>query len=269
MSNLLKSSFYRLSKDLALRICLIVAIGFAFINNFLNLVLSKVVGSDVLNVSSQSMFIQSFVPTSNLGIAIPILLIFFIVNEFRNGIIRNKIIAGHKKSTIYASLFIISIIYTFILLFVYALANALFGLIISGSSKDASFIGILKYTLMAICVFIFIVSVVMFFTTLFRNAGGAIPIVILIVFMLTLVSSIASSVALFTEETIDTITYSWTVWINPLYSIGSSTVSNAALYKNVPQIPTLWYVASIVTPLYWSAIFFVSGLLIFKKRDIK
>ena len=119
MARLMRAFFYRISKDITFKITLIVGAGMAVFMTLLYLILQSAIGDGVKMLSGQGMLISSFSPAQNFGIAIPINLISFIYLEFSQGSIRNKIIAGHSKAKIYASLFLSGLVFAFSLLLVY------------------------------------------------------------------------------------------------------------------------------------------------------
>ena len=65
------------------------------------------------------------------------------------------------------------------------------------------------------------------------------------------------------------------MWINPLYMNGFYSNNIVSLFaqsdSNIDAFKqsTDMIIAGILTPLLWSAVLVVSGLLIFNKRDIK
>ena len=113
MTNLIKSSLYKLIRDWTFRITLIVG---AALSVFMCLMYA---GIDALGTGTigemcngYQFYTSSLSPTQNFGLTVPINLIVFTIGEFNCGTIRNKIIAGNKKSLIYISLIITGIIFT-------------------------------------------------------------------------------------------------------------------------------------------------------------
>ena len=107
MWNLFKAFIFKLRKDLTFRITLIVGAGVAILLTviylFIDLAAKNLVGEagyKFLFATGQNLFINSFSPAQNFGIAIPVNLITFTVLEFTQGTIRNKIIAGNSKPKI-------------------------------------------------------------------------------------------------------------------------------------------------------------------------
>ena len=289
MGRLLKSFFFKLSRDLTFRIVLIIGAGLAFLMAGLYLMidagLAELGGEDIKFLTGPNMLLTSFNPADNFGLAIPICLITFICLEFSQGTIRNKIIAGHSKFKIYTTLVISGLILAFALLFVYAGLCTLLGLAgggfdlekpimtfsstITGGYIEASYIW--QMILVAIVVYICIVSYTVFFAALFRSIGPCIPVVVIVLIMLSLGGTIISMVGeLLEDETIVNIVKV----LNPLFVIsGGGTVTNNVVENNVMKsyisIETGALVATIINNLVYAGIFFAGGAIIFMKRDVK
>ena len=193
MVRLLKSFFYKISKDITFRITLIIGAGVAVFTTLMFLILQHAIGDDAGGtlLTGQGMLLTSFSPAQNFGISIPINVISFVVLEFTQGTIRNKIIAGHSKFKVYASLFLSGLVFAFALLFVYVgLCTALGsifggfdpnGLAIIGTSIGGQVSGefIIRFVILALLSYTSIVAFTIFFATLFRSMGPSIPVVIL------------------------------------------------------------------------------------------
>ena len=119
MGELFIAYLYKLRRDLAFRITLIIGGGLALFTSLLYLGLSFLLESKM--VSGAQMFIGSLSPTQNFGLAVPINLITFTVMEFSQGGIRNKIIGGHSKAQVYTSLLLNGLVFTFSLMIIYSL----------------------------------------------------------------------------------------------------------------------------------------------------
>lgn len=274
MNNIIKSALYKLLRDWTFRITLIVGVALAIGMNLVYVGIDAFAG-EVLGqtCNGQSFFITSLSPTQNFGLAVPINLIVFTIGEFNCGTIRNKIIAGNKRSSIYLSLFLIGLIFTFSLLIVYFGISVGLASIIGGFDPNGT-TGLLGYLfnkdwlwqfpLMAISTYIFICSFTVFISCLTRNIGGAMPIVIITVVFLYFLPTITVLKNLFDYEQGAAIDLGIQGWLNPFTTFGlfGAQIVNPNLVEN-------WFVPSIVTPLYWSALFVFLGILLFKKIDVK
>ena len=280
MKQLFLSYLYKLRHDIAFKITLIIGGGLALFMTLIYFGLSFLL--ETVLIDGQSMLISSLSPVQNFGLAVPINLITFTVLEFNQGSIRNKIIAGHSKSKIYTMLFINGLIFTFALMILYCLLS--FGLgslvgellksmkpefeVISASYADFY---LLKMIILAIVSYISIVSFTIFFATLFRNIGPTIPVIIIGLLICYLAGTIVSIAS-------DNETVVWMIRIlDPLYGIGASeSIETGTIITpygpqviNKPTILTETFVSSIASNLVYASIFYVLGVVIFSKRDVK
>ena len=210
----------------------------------------------------------------NFGIAIPVNLITFTCLEFTQGSIRNKIIAGHSKFKIYASLYLSGLVFTFLLLGTYILICTGLGTIFGGFNlEDMVYTGLLYgqvtvehiVKMIVICIFTYvsIVSFTIFFATLFRSIGPTIPVVIVGLMMCYLFASVFSVVAVLFEDS--EVALNLLRVIDPLYAISSSEASDTGTLV----MSNATFVCGIVNNLVYAALFFGFGSLIFSKRDVK
>ena len=215
MSRLLKAFFYKISKDITFRITLIIGAGVAVFMIILYLALDLFLDTEGMKMlTGQSMLVTSFSPVQNFGIAIPINVVSFVILEFTQGTIRNKIIAGHSKFKIYASLYLSGLVLALSLLLMYVGVCTLFGTIIGGFDLDvATMVGtgmgakisaefIIKYVVIALLTYTSLVSFAVFLATLFRSMGPCIPLVMISIFGLYFLAVILSTVIMTTESII-------------------------------------------------------------------
>ena len=276
MGNLFRAFFFKLRKDLTFRITLIVGAGIAISMMVLFLLIERLVPDiEGKMCTGQTLFMVSFTPTSNFGLAIPINLITFTVLEFTHGVIRNKIVAGNSKFKIYLGLFLSGIVFALSLLFVYVGLCTLLGTICGGfdpyglalggingggvGTVSPEFIG--KTLVVSIMVYVFITSLTIFVSTLLRNVGPSIPLVIIPLMFLT----IFGTTIIETKPDLKQLL----VYLNPLQVLlfPDKTFESGTLPMFVMSNEDLF--ATIISNLAYTAIFFGFGSLIFVKRDVK
>ena len=293
MGRLIKAFFFKLSRDLTFRIILIIGAGLAFFMTGLYLLidlgLNDLAGDNIKFLTGPNMLLTSFNPVDNFGLAIPICLITFVCLEFTQGTIRNKIIAGHSKFKIYSALLISGLVLAFALLIVYAglctLLGTIFGgfdlnkpiitftLSISGGYVDGLYI--FQTLIVAMVVYICIVSFTVFFAALFRNIGPCIPVIVLVLMMLSLGASIVNMLAEMPEEILDVrglVTF--VKIVDPLYVISGGGIESKMLVENdnpktYMSYETGAFIATIINNLVYAGLFYAGGALIFMKRDVK
>ncbi|MCQ2742833.1 MAG: ABC transporter permease [Bacilli bacterium] len=270
MANIIKSALYKLFKDWTFRITLIIGVALAVFMNLVYLGIDLLDGGTVGNIcNGQTLFISSLSPTQNFGLTVPINLVVFTIGEFNCGTIRNKIIAGHKKSSIYLSMFLIGLIFTVSLMTIYfglsvGIASAIGGFKTEGTTLNGFFQPELlyQYPLMALATYVFIVSFAIFIATLTRSIGGSMPLVIIPVVFLMFFAIIPMMQNITELNPGDTFDIGFQGWLNPIFTFGIMSLMSM-------KMDATWFIASLVTPIYWAAIFLVFGTLIFVKRDVK
>ncbi len=274
MINIIKAALFKLFKDWTFRITLIVGASLAILMNLLYLgidILDTNIGEPINHImcNGQNMLLTSFSPMQNFGISVPINLIVFIVGEFTYGTIRNKIIAGYKKSQIYLSLCLIGLIFTLSIMILYVGISTGLATLIGGFNTEVLPKFIWEYVVIALSSYIFITALAIFVAMLVRAIGGGLPIIIISILFLTMFGMIHSmATAEFDPVTYQTITKNTPLmFINPLYVIGSFSVSS--LLGDLFTINNYQFLSGLISPIAWSIVLTVLGLLIFNKRDVK
>ena len=274
MINIIKASLFKLFKDRTFKVTLIVGICLAIFINLLYWGIFKASSSqgDANIFSGETALANSLTPTGNFGLTVPINLVVFTVGEFTYGTIRNKIIAGHKKSSIYLALVVTGFVFTLILMVSYCFLSWAIGSILGGVHAA----GVLAENIGWIIVFgftayIFIMAVSVFVATLIRGIGASLPIIIVFFVFLGLVPvfvNIGNVVKGNYDITSDLATRIG-MWVDPLFIISmySSAVTNVMLSSNKTTGEII--AAGIISPLLYASIFTVLGTIIFAKRDVK
>lgn len=125
MYKLLRAGFFRLKKDIIFWLFIFLTIGIAGLNLFKyhsswsEVVLDKVVNDFIMYI----------------GLFIAIFVSIFVGKEHSEGIIRNKIIVGHSRISIYLSKFIISAIASIVCEIIYITTILLIGIPLFGESQ--------------------------------------------------------------------------------------------------------------------------------------
>lgn len=282
MKELFLAYLFKLRHDITFKVTLIIGGGLALVMTLIYFGLSYLLETNMIN--GTQMMIASLSPVQNFGLAVPINLITFTVMEFNQGGIRNKIIGGHSKGQIYTSIFLNGLVFTFFLMIIYVLLSFglgnLFGWFFNMSHEGAEVIQtsyadyyILKMIILAALCYVSIVSFTIFFATLFRNIGPAIPVIIIGLLACYLAGTIISMVGAENQTAL---------WvgriIDPLYCIGASetvdggtavVIDGITLASSAVTVTTETFVSGIISNLAYTALFFTGGILIFSKRDIK
>ena len=142
MKNLLKSDFYRARKDKVLFIGLMVTIGLVL----MQVLLSKAMLMASSAASDDAEQVGGLLGTTGLALwsngvsilgnttqmLIPIFLTIFIVKEFSDRTIRNKLILGYSRSQIYGSILIVHAVISLVYYFGASSVGLLFGCLLFG-----------------------------------------------------------------------------------------------------------------------------------------
>ena len=292
MLRLFKAFLFRLRRDLTFRITLFIGIGLAVFMTVLYLILEYTLnaeleegGISIKMLTGQGMLISSLSPAQNFGIAIPVNLISFTIIEFTHGTIRNKIIAGNSKGKIYASLFLSGLIFSIVLIIVYATLCTLLGTIFGGfnptdginptsimnggGNARISTQYLIRIIIVSLVSYVSISSFAVFIATLTRQIGGAIPIVIIGILFCYLFATIVSTANLLSDS-LDTL-INVTRMVDPLYAQSEQffEVVNSETGEMIQKMKDETFISAIINNLVYAALFFMAGLLIFKKRDVK
>ena len=118
MGNVIKAAFYKLFKDRMFIVTMIIGAVFALFTVLFNIIANEIEiarGSNIIFLTAPAIGNSLNV----FGIIVPLNLVIFIVNEFRNGIVRNNIIAGISRVKIYTAYFIAGLAFTFAVMLVY------------------------------------------------------------------------------------------------------------------------------------------------------
>ena len=273
MANLFRAFFFKLKKDMTFRITLIVGGGLAILMMLLYMLIdSQTIGHGKhLFCTGNNLFVSSFSPVQNYGLAIPINLITFVVLEFSNGIIRNKIITGNSKFKIYLSLFLTGLVFTLSLVFTYVGLCTLLGTIVGGFNPNGvGSVGvsqalltpdyIYKFFITAVLIYVTMTAFIVFFATLLRNVGPCIPICIVTPMILCFVLPTIITALPNGKELAEISSY-----LNPFHVFASPEIQGGG----VASISNSMMIATTISNLFWTAVFTGFGTLIFVKRDVK
>ena len=288
MLNIFKASLFKMVKDVAFRITLIIGGAFAVIMTglyfLLDLSISAESGTMVHTyLNGPSMLINSLSPMQNFGFILPIMLIVFISLEFSQGIVRNKIITGHSKSEVYFGLLFSALVFAFGVLISYVLLCTFLGFLFSGfqlsdeyaagiiSTGHMSLTYVLKLLLIAVLTYASIVAYTVFIVTTFRSIGPSIPLVMVVLMGLYVFASLVSTFYALGQEGVDVgdtqILTNIAMIIDPLFAISGGTTVDQTTMELTIELPV--FVSGVINNCVYITLFTTFGALLFVKRDIK
>lgn len=274
MSGLIKSDFKRVIKDKLFFVICILCVVFSAITPLIYKIIMVNVTEEVsqllgTSTNAKELFFSSFSPANNLGLILPIFFTIILYKDFNFGTIRNKIIGGKTRDSIFMSMFITSTVFLCIIMLIHALLTLGISLLFfdyqatSFTSGDAVYL--IESVGLNMLVYVFIAALTSFICVFSKNTGVAIILSIAINIVMTLVSSV----------------------ITVAYTVISSSNGNSVLAKvlefanniNIFGFGTMIgfienytcenLVYLIATPLVFTALLIFAGIFVFKKKDIK
>src|SRR5690554_1533189 len=260
MINLLKAEFTKIRKEKTFLISLVIVIVASILISFLYLGLELMVNNQaieeipLIEFTGKGIFLGSFSPTQNVGIIIPIVLSMIITREFSYGTIRNKVISGHDKTTIFLSIAIVNLIIGLFLFLINLLSSLLFGSLIMGYGSAMTvneFLFILKSIGLGLLIYSSIIMFTILISMTVKSLGPTLIIVILSLLFLSLLGTLNQLPGV--PDNIESI-----ISIIPTYQL-----------VNLTNIDTYFVLKSIITAILLNAVFIMLGIYIFNKQDLK
>lgn len=203
MGELFRADLKRVLKDKLLIVMGILAVVFALITPLLYAAIFSMDGllDDPMLaslVSAKSQFFQSFSMTNNLGLIAPVLLAIVLCKDFSFGTVRNKIIAGKSRVSIYLSLFAVCALVLGAVMFLSAFLSLGVSLIFfdyqSAPFTFADFGYFMASLGFQVLVLLFMAALLSLLCGCTKNVGSAIVLYVAITFLLVLVGSIVQAV---------------------------------------------------------------------------
>ena len=277
MTRLIKSDFRKFFQDKLFIVVCILAVVFAVITPLLYLMLFSVADEvdpmtqELLSgyVTAKGQFFGGFSFGNNLGLIAPLLIGIVFFKDFSYGTIRNKIISGHSRRSIFLSIFIVCTT----VLFAIVLAHSLLTLGISLPFFDYQstpfamhdFWYLLESLLFEFLVYIFVGAFVSWLCATMKNLGMVIVMYIAVVFGLSMIAGILQGITMVLSmepsmaKVVDVIDVLQRINVfNSSATIGMGTEYTT---KDV-----LYYV---LTPVLCSAALLGHGMWKFERKDLK
>lgn len=278
MKNLLKNEFFIIRKSFLIKIALILGAVFGLFSVAQALMFSNFGegrplpegteqpdnsgrgpgGFMSIANTGKSIFSSSFGLGIGFGLIIAILLAIMVVNEFKNGTIRNKIIAGNKKSTVYLSLIISYISVGIIFMLAYSLVRLLAGSALLGYSEDVAFSAtefwyIIKTMGLSCLVYIVVFSLSVLIASLLKNTGTAIISIIGMVLLFSVTTNLNQLIS------------DWT-WLETFCDFNPVNMLSVIADNS---FSTSQLLITILGSIGFSAAAISAGALLFRRNDLK
>lgn len=272
MVNLIKTDLKRVLKDKLFIVMLILSTVFAFITPLLYFGISNL--GDIPEMLgdgfyAKNMFFEAFSPANNFGLIAPFLLAIILYKDYSSGTVRNKIISGKSRVSIFFSMFIVCFIVIWLTILLHALLTLVVSLLFfdyqANPFTSSDFLYLINSILLQVLIYIFIAAFISWLCAVTKNIGIVIVLYISVVFGMTMVSSILGigiSYAEMTEakeSTIELMNFFQKINIYNFYMyIGKG---------NSYELSTLAYL--IAVPVIASEGLVTLSILKFRKKDLK
>lgn len=282
MMGLIKSDYKRFFHDKLFLVVCILALVFAVITPLLYVVIFSGVGEiDPMTeqllagyVTAKGQFFSAFSFGNNLGLIAPLLIGIILFKDFSFGTVRNKIISGHSRASIFLSIFTVCVTTLFGIVLLHALLSLGISLPFFDYQptpfKMADFWYLLESLLLELLVYIFVAALMSWLCVNMKNVGMVIVMYIAIVFGFTMIAGILQVVIAVlsadlisadasTKNTVEILNFFQRINVfNSSATIGMGTKYTA---KDV------WYY--VLPPVLGTAALLSHGLFSFKKKDLK
>lgn len=275
MIDLLKADLKRAVKDKLFIVLSIIAVVFAFITPLLYKFIFALMEVDAETmqeldailgtINAKAMFFGAFSLGNNFGFILPLFVAIIICKDFSNGTIRNKIICGKSRASIYFSLLITCAILICFFILAHAILTLLISLIFFNYQQTeftASDFGYLMASIgLEFIIYLLVSAILTFFITSMKNMGLSIVCYFALSFLMIIIGSVTQTAVMFVD--VDTVAFKILEFFNVSNPFMGGAIGTGVSY----DIKTILYI--ILPNVIISAVVIVLGLLIFKKRDLK
>lgn len=219
--------------------------------------------------SAKSMFFEAFLPGSNFGLIMPVLISIVLCKDFSFGTVRNKIICGCSRTKIFLSLFFTSATVICLTMLVHALLTLGIGLIFFDYQTDpiiaADILYLITSTAMEMLVYICVAALVAFLCAAMKNVGLVIVMYVAVNFIFTIIDSILLiGVQIMQVDSPDSVLYKVMEFARKINIFSSSSIIGSGTEYTLSE--TLY---CILPPAIFTALLIALGTMIFRKKDIK
>lgn len=276
MTRLIRSDFKKFFKDKLFFVSCILAVVFAVITPLLYVLISSSLGSDPMAeellsdlMTAKGLFFSAFTVGNDFGLIVPLLIGIVMFKDYTYGTIRNKIIGGHSRLSIFLSNYTVC----FTTLFCITLAYALLTLGVSlpffsyqsTPFEISDFWYAIESLLFEMCVYLFVAAFISLLCVMVKSVGMVIVLYIAVVFGSSLISGILQGVLFVLtgdpafESTADILEFFLRINVfNSSATIGTGTAYN---FEDV-----IYYA---VVPVAGGLGLLGLGLLKFRRKDLK
>ena len=273
MSRLLKADLYRVVKSRLSLIALILALAFPVLIVFMYVGMQAISGFDA-ELGIESLFNANtligsvYSLSNNIGLVIPTFAGILVCSDFSNGTLRNKVVAGNRRSAIYLSHLIVSILFSTVVITIYAaVTTGLTLLFFPFRTEGFDNLGreILFFVVNGTMAFVFMAT----FTTMLAMVTRSTAPTIIFTVVFTIALFAVNSVIML----IDYEKFRYAVYFIPTFGsnfFGMNSFSLLGLFGETPSVSKeLIFSESMLSYLFFGTLHTVIGMIAFQKRDLK
>ena len=272
MLSLLKADLFRIFRGKLARIGLIIATALPVLIVFMYYGIelsmeSMADGEDVTMelFSVASMIKSAFSVSDNIGLVIIIFSVIFVSLDIANGTLRNKVIAGHSRTTIYCSHLLASIIYNLIMITVYASITILLTLLLfkqpSFSAEELK--GLIYSVIIGIATYVFMATVTTFLALILGSIAPSIILTVaftMVIAFVTMIFYVVFQFGMFEDmERFEPLKY--VLYFIPLFANGSTLAAT--------EVNSTVFLEGMISYVLFGGLNVFLGLLAFNKKDLK
>ncbi len=273
MLNLLKCDLLRIIKDkLFLAVCIVGGCFVLFINLFNHLLFNVLLETGEVTavfVSGQSLFYGAYAPGANFGLVVPILITIALCKDFTHGTVRNKIISGKSRLSVFLSMFLATTIIITGVMTVYAFLTLLVSLPffeyynaeLLGPMAEGVFVNALITVLLYLLVYVFISAFVSFLCVVTRSSGISVLIYVATSLFLGILGSVASASSVMVDQK-KTVLVGFLKFISDANVYSTSVIGAADYVLSDTAYVLIWTIGA-------SVLFLLFGFLSFRRKDLK
>lgn len=274
MTNLVKTDLTRVLKDKLFLVVCILGVVFALITPLLYMLLFGAMetpeGFGMENlISAKAQFFSSFSLGNNFGLVVPVLIAIILCKDFSFGTVRNKIISGHSRASIFFSMFITCAVVLWTIILLHALLTLGISLLFFNYQAEEfvmkDFWYLLESLAFQMLVYIFVAALVSWLCASMKNVGLVIVLYVAIMLAMTMIASILMMV-------ISVIQFdpSYETTVKVLEFFQKINIFNyATIIGMVPEYTAEDTLYLLLTPMVGTAAFLALGCLKFARKDLK
>ena len=274
MRDLIRSDFRRVLKDKLFMVVCILALAFAVLMPLLYMLLfggldESMEGLVSGYVTARGQFFAAFALSDNMGLIVPILLSIILCKDFSQGTVRNKIISGHSRASIFISMYIVCAVVLWVVILMHALVTLGMSLMFFEYYYDPFSMEELGYLLASVglefLLYLFVAALVCWLCVAVKNMGltivsyAAVNLGAGLVASILLISRSVLVMDVGKEKTVEVLDFF--TKINPFAA--TQYVGMGSSY----QLEDIVYYG--LVPVLYAALFIILAIVKFNRKDLK